>query len=540
MRLRDYQITCHDKVLEAWRSHVSALVVMPTGTGKTVLFAHVIKSRQPGRTMVLAHREELIWQARDKIVRATGLSCGVEMADMIAATNLFGRDEVVISTIQTQCSGGDKKRMERFDPFTFTTLIVDEGHHSPSPSYRSVLAWYRKNPELRVLGVTATPDRADQLALGEIFETVAFEYGMIDAINSGWLVNIAQHFAVVSGLDFSHLHTLAGDFNNGELKALMEIEENIQGVCQPTLEVMYGLDKDALAAMKPPEWGAYLRGLNVIPRRTIVFTASVAQAEACCNIFNRAVPGCAKWVCGETPKEKRRELLQEFATGKLSLVANCGVLTEGFDDPGVEIISMARPTKSRSLYAQMVGRATRPLPGLVDGLPTASERMAAIKASPKPFCRILDFVGNSGRHRLITCADILGGKSSPEAIQRAVEKTIAEGKPKLVLTTLSNAEKKIAEERQKAKEDAERQEEARKAALVAKSKFSMYEVDPFNGHGEKSSLSKDGHWQRPVSEKQKNVLRKAGYDPDKFHPNQIRAMVGRIIAGWNAKKDKAA
>src|SRR5207245_6000940 len=152
----------------------------------------------------------------------------------------------------------------------------------------------------------------------------------------------------------------AGDLNGSDLAMVMEAEQNIQGVCHPTLEVLYGLDPHSLDAIPVPEWGTFLGNAGRIPRRTIVFTASVAQAEACCNILNRAVSGLAEWVCGKTNKDLRRATLQRFASGQTPVVVNCGVLTEGFDNPAVEVIIMARPTKSRSLYCQMIGRSTRP------------------------------------------------------------------------------------------------------------------------------------------------------------------------------------
>src|SRR6185369_10554713 len=170
------------------------------------------------------------------------------------------------------------------------------------------------------------------------------------------------------------------------------------------------------------------------------FTASVVQAEACCNILNRAVPGMAEWVCGATEKKKRAEILERFAHGRTAVVCNCGVLTEGFDDPGVEVVIMGRPTKSRSLYSQMVGRSTRPLPGVVDGPETAEERRAAIAASAKPSCLVVDFVGNAGRHKLVTSADILGGKVSEAALELAMERALKAGGPVNMTEALNEAE----------------------------------------------------------------------------------------------------
>ena len=162
--MRPYQRDAHSAVRREWQNVRSTLVVMPTGTGKTILFAHLIRSCFPRRALVLAHREELIFQAADKIHKVTGFRCEVEMADYRAdmGTGLFGGPQVVVSTIQTQCSGADGSgRMTRFDPAMFGLLIVDEAHHATAATYRRVIEYYRQNPALKVLCVTATPDRAD-------------------------------------------------------------------------------------------------------------------------------------------------------------------------------------------------------------------------------------------------------------------------------------------------------------------------------------------------------------------------------------------
>ena len=166
--LRPYQSAASDAIFKEWQENDSTLVVIPTGGGKTILFADVIRRTFPRRALVIAHREELIFQARDKIQRVTGLHADVEMGEYRADGGLFRAAPVVVSTIQTQCSGGDGGgRMAKFDPQRFGVLIIDEAHHATSPTYRRVIDSYRTNPTLKVLGVTATPDRADEEALGQ-------------------------------------------------------------------------------------------------------------------------------------------------------------------------------------------------------------------------------------------------------------------------------------------------------------------------------------------------------------------------------------
>lgn len=557
MRLRDYQQKCHDRVFEEWKKFQSTLVVVPTGGGKTIIFAHIINTVQPKRAMVLAHRDELILQAKDKIETVTGLGVEIEKAELYANESLFHKMPVVVSSIQTQISGPkDNRRYTRFNPMDFGVLVCDEGHHAVSKSWREVISHYRKNPDLKVVAVTATPDRSDREALGQVFESVAFDYGILDAIRDGWLVDITQQFVSVAGLDYSHIRTTAGDLNEGDLAKVMESEENVQGICQPSMEVMYGLTPKTLSSIPVPQWRDYLVSLNKKPRRTVVFTVSVAQAEMCANIFSRAMDG-VEWVCGATNKDKRRGILSRFGNGETHVVVNCGVLLEGFDNPAVEVIVMARPTKSRALYAQAVGRSTRPLPGIVDGLETAEQRRTAIASSTKPFCRILDFVGNSGKHKLVTCADILGGKVSEEAIEVAKEKALKDGKPVKILVTLTNAQIELERKRQEAIEKARREKEARKAHLLAKVDHSIEDVNPF-GNAQKipvtARISRDG---REFSEPQARVLRKAGYDPSKLAYGQGKAMIGKFLSvptepmirvltkhgynttGWDRKKAKA-
>lgn len=505
---RDYQKECHDAVFNEWKSVRSTLVVSPTGSGKSCIFAMIAETVQPKRVMIIAHREELIWQAREKIKTVTGLGCDIEMGEIHSATNLFGKSPVVVSTIQTQNSNfGDRKRMGRFDPREFGVLIIDEAHHSTAISYRNLINYYQqKNPDVKVVGFSATPDRSDEIALGQVFETVAFDYEILDAINEGWLVPVDQQFVEIAGLDFSEMRTTAGDLNGADLAAVMESEKNLQGV-------------------------AYSSAQIIGDRRAIVFTASVKQAEVLSNIFNRHRDGAADWVCGMTNKEDRRAKLDRFKEGKIQIICNCGVLTEGFDDPGVQVIIMARPTKSRSLYAQMAGRSTRPLPGLVDGLADQDARKAAIASSSKPSCLIVDFVGNSGRHKLMTSADILGGKVSDEAVARAIVAAKAKGTPVRISEELLEAEaaiRKEAEERRLA-------EEARKNRLVAKVKYSTRQVNPFDIFQIAPARERGWDQGKVLSEKQKALLLKQGINPEEMPYVQARQVLNEMFRRWDKK-----
>ena len=473
--------------------------------GKTVVFSEIIRRAFPRRALVLAHREELVFQARDKVRTMTGWRVDVEMGEARAEMAcMFGGPRVVVSTIQTQAAGGDGGgRMSRFDPRLFGVVVIDEAHHAPASSYRKVLDWYGTNPDLRILGVTATPDRADEEALGQVFESVSFDYEVLDAIQDGWLVPITQQMVHVEGLDFSGCRTTSGDLNGADLAAVMEYEKNLHRVVAPAIEIAGN-------------------------RRTLVFCASVDHAERVCEMFNRHRDGMAAWVCGKTDKEERRKILSDFSTGRVQVVCNCGVLTEGFDNPGVEVVVMARPTKSRAIYAQMAGRGTRPADEIAHELndhESPEARRALIEASCKPSCLIVDFVGNSGRHKLMTSADILGGNMSEQARDMAVAKA-REGKPVRMNEALREAEDEIEADKQR--------EAARRARLTARAKYTAQKIDPFDVFQVHPVAERGWDRGKRLSDAQAAILRKQGIESDDMPYGQARQILNELFRRWDA------
>jgi superfamily II DNA or RNA helicase len=500
MILRPYQQTAVEATFDEWLEHDSTLLVMPTGCGKTVVFSEIIRRMQPARALILAHRSELISQAV-KHVEKIGLDAEVEMGDLWAGDHLWNQKQVVVSTVQTQIAGnGGAGRMARFDPNDFGVVICDEAHHFTAKSFMRVLDHYRQNPRLKILGVTATPDRADEQALGQVFQSVAYDYEILDAIVDGWLVPIEQQMVTIEDLDFSAIRTTAGDLNGADLALVMEAEKNLHGIVSASLDIIGG-------------------------RRTLVFAVTVKQAERYAEIFNRHKPGMADWVCGKTPKDQRHETFRKFRSGDTQVLVNVGVATEGYDNPAVEIIVQARPTKSRCLYSQMVGRATRPLPGLVDGLETPEERRASIANSDKPTMLVIDFVGNAGRHKLITTADILGGKVSDEAIERAVAKAKKAG------TALNMAEVVQAEERNI--EEQKRREAARRAKVVARATYSSRSINPFDALHLEPARERGWDKNKTLSEKQAALLRRQGIDPATMTYAQGRQVIAELFKRWD-------
>lgn len=510
LQLRDYQLRAVEGVFADWQTVPSTLVVSPTGTGKTILMCGVVRRAFPMRTMILAHRQELILQAADKVRRFVGLDVEIEMGEAKAAEGgLFGGAPVVVSSIQTQNAGGEGNgRMSRFDPSQFAVLIVDEAHHATADSYRRVIDYYRAgNPDIRILGVTATPDRADEQALGQVFDAVAFDYEILDAINDGWLVPVTQRTVEVNGLDFSGIRTTAGDLNGRDLAEVMEYEENLHRIATPTMEIA----------------GA---------RKALVFAASVAHAERLAEIFQRHGKK-ATWVCGTTPKDERAAMLADYAAGKYQIIVNVGCLTEGFDDPGVELVVIGRPTKSRALYAQMVGRGTRILPDVVEGvvnsqhwvLPTPELRRQAIAESRKPHVEVLDFAGNAGRHKLMTCADILGGKEADEVVERAAKKAREGGAPVDVREALDEAAREIDEER--------RREAARRARLTARATWEAQTVDPFDVLAIHPTRAKGWENGKQLTAKQADLLRKQGIEPEGKPYHECKQILDELFRRWD-------
>lgn len=501
VNLRDYQTACSDSVLKEFESVTSTLVVMPTGTGKTQVFCDVARRMLPLRTMIVAHREELIFQAHAR-AESFGLSADIEMADRTVQHSLFDKPQVVVSTVQTQTTGGSNQagRMHRFDPRDFGLLIVDESHRcGGTATYDRLLAHYRQNPSLKVLGVTATPDRTDEIALGSVFESVAYEYEILDAINDGWLVDIDQQMVVVRGLDFSGVRSSGRDLNEKDLARVLEDEDQLHRIASPAIELMGD-------------------------KRSLVFAASVKQAERLCEIFNRHAPGKFRFVYAGTPKEERRELIADYKSGKVQGVVNVGILTEGVDVPEIEVVVMARPTKSRIVFSQAIGRSLRPLPGVVDGLDTPEERRLAIANSAKPRALICDFVGNSGRHKLVHTGDILGGRVPDEIVEEFNRRAKKSGEALRVTDSFEDIRQEI--------EESKRRDEANRLAVRAKATYLTHSVSPFDAWDLTRPVRRGWHEGKRLSDKQTAILVKQGIDPAKMAYHEAKALIDEQFRRW--------
>lgn len=383
--LRYYQRDAEEKgwaVLQKRR----ALIVMATGLGKTQVFCALIRRAVDlgWNCLVITHRNELGDQARRRLEQMVGTHVEVEQGEWRASP----RARVVAASAASIMQQG---RLDRMGADRFQLIVVDEAHHYISPGFRRPLEFFKA----KVLGVTATPDRGDERAMGQVFEEVAYVMDITDGIDHGYLVPITGERILLSEMNLDAVGTSKDDLNQTQLDS--EVVKVTAAIVSETLR------------LQPT-------------RRCIGFFPGVKSAEFACLKFNEAEPGSTCFVSGDTDPDERKRIIRDFRAGKYLRLMNCNIATEGFDVPDVSLILQATPTKSRNKYAQQTGRGTRTLPGVVDHIPGIegkAARRAAIAASAKPVCYILDFVGNSSKHDLCTPEELLGGNYSELEVKQA-------------------------------------------------------------------------------------------------------------------------
>ncbi len=444
--LRPYQTSALEATRSQLKQYASTVVVLPTGLGKTVYAAKLISEWEQGNTLFLAHTRELIEQAADKLGHELGYKPVVEMNVQGAdPDSLWQGGLAVVGSVQSMYSD---RRLDKYKRHPFGLIVVDECHHSTASTYKKVVGFFQAiNPNIKVVGITATPNRSDGTALGLMFESVAYQMSINDAVNDGWLVPVLQEYIVVDSLSFDGIKTKKNEFGEadfaaGQLEELLVQEEMLHKMAVPAIE-------------------------KLGDRPALFFTASVRHAHELSAVLNRYKPNSSAAVDGTTPKEMRKDVIRDFSNGKTQFLCNCAVLTEGFDAPACAAIVMGRPTKSLSLYTQMLGRGLRPLPGIVDGIEESQERKLSILTSAKPSCFVLDFVGNSN-HKLASAYDVLGGNYDAETKELARK----EGQQKKdVSETMDQAAALLMIEREwKEREDIKAQEV----------RYGSHRVDPFD------------------------------------------------------------
>ncbi len=535
---RPYQSKCVESVRTAFETHQSVLAVMPTASGKSVVFSDLIHGIQPGRSLILANRGELLFQAARHVER-TGLTTSIEKADLAASTSPYDRTQVVIASVQTMISmDGIARRMHKWNPKDFSLIVCDEAHLFIAPSFRAILNYFKNgNPDIKIFGCTATPKRADSKAMGLVFEHCAYEYTIGEAINDGWLVPVSPLCLRVEGLDFSSIRPSSGDLNREDLAKVMEAEKPLYGIAQGTLEAVFSVEPNTLKDIPVEKWREFLMDGQTPPKTALVFTVSVKHSEMLSEIFNRVVPNLSNWISGKTREDDRAIINARFKSGLLPILVNCGTHTTGVDIPRAEII-VPKPTKSVTLALQMYGRGFRPPEvagrSIVDQYETAEERKFAISRSRKPKCIILDFHGVTGKHKLINPFDILGGDYSKATSELAVKKAIERGTPVNITEEMDKAQKeldlKIAESKLK--------NSNRKSNVIARASFAVSTTDMFNSAAS-SAMRMIPKAKKVVSEGMAKILRGAGHrDPYSLPYEEALRLVRKRFEQFNKWKKK--
>ena len=455
MQLRPYQEEARKAVEDQWMEGTKrTLLVLPTGTGKTIVFARIAEDmvRKGNHVLILAHRGELLQQAADKIKKTTGLGCSVEKAEESCLDSWF---RITVGSVQ---SLQREKRLAQFPEDYFQTIIIDEAHHAISAGYQTVLQHFH---EANVLGVTATPDRGDMRNLGEYFDNLAYEYSLPRAIKDGYLSPI-KALTVPLKLDITSVSIQSGDFAAGEIGTaldpyLSQIAEEMKNYCKN--------------------------------RKTVVFLPLIKTSQKFAEILNEAGFRAAE-VNGQS--DDREQVLQDFDAGHYDVLCNSMLLTEGWDCPSVDCVIVLRPTKVRSLYSQMVGRGTRLAPGKQDLL-------------------ILDFLWLTEKHELCHPANLVC--EDTEVAQQMTKN--AEEAPGIAMD-LEEAEQKasadVVQQREEALAEKLAEMRRRKKRLVDPLQFEMsIQAEDLSGY-----VPAFGWQQAPPSDKQLKALEKRGICPDEI------------------------
>lgn len=452
--LRPYQNEAKAAVLGQWEQGVQrTLLVLPTGCGKTIVFAKISEDcvKRGERVLILAHRGELLEQAADKIHKACNLNCAVEKAE---ETSLGSFWRITVGSVQTLMR---ESRLARFLPDYFDTIIIDEAHHAVSDSYQRILQHFSG---AKVLGVTATPDRGDMKNLGQVFDSLAYEYTLPRAIREGYLCPI-KALTIPLNLDLTGVSVQAGDFRAADLDTALE-------------PYLYQIADEMLR--------------NCSDRKTVVFLPLVKTSQKFRDILNERGFHAAE-VNGNS--DDRAEILRDFEAGKYNVLCNSMLLTEGWDCPSVDCVIVLRPTKVRGLYCQMVGRGTRLSPGKKDLL-------------------LLDFLWHTQRHELCRPAHLIC--ESDEVAQKMTENLAAAGCEMDITEAEAQAETDVVAQREEALAKQLSEMRKRKRALVDPLQFEMsIQAQDLSGY-----VPSFGWEMSPPSQKQLDALEKYG-----IYPNEI-------------------
>lgn len=452
MKLRPYQEEAKKAVQSEWEKGIrKTLLVLPTGTGKTIVFSKLIEDcvRDGERVLVLAHRGELLDQAADKLSKSTGLMCATEKADESCLVSWY---RVVVGSVQTLMR---EKRLAQFSKDYFDSIIIDEAHHCISDSYQRVLAHFNNS---KILGVTATPDRGDMKNLGEFFESLAYQYTLPKAIKDGFLTPI-KALTIPLKLDLTGVGQQAGDYKTSDLGTALE-------------PYLYQIAEEMRK--------------NCMDRKSVIFLPLIKTSQKFTEILNTKGFKAVE-VNGESTN--RAQILEDFDKGKYNVLCNSMLLTEGWDCPSVDCIVILRPTKIRSLYSQMVGRGTRLCPG-------------------KDHLLLLDFLWHTERHELCHPAHLIC--ENPEVAQKITENIEAAGCPVDIGEAEIKATEDVVSDREEALAKLLSEMKNRKRKLVDPLQFEM----SIQAEDLVDYIPNFGWEMGPPSSKQIQTLEKLGILPD--------------------------
>ena len=455
MELRPYQAEAKNAVFDEWENgNNKTLLVLPTGCGKTIVFAKITEDcvRNGERVLILAHRGELLEQAADKLMKATHLGCATEKADETCLGSWY---RIVVGSVQTMMR---EKRLKRFTHDYFDTIIIDEAHHCISDSYQNVLNYF---DNAKVLGVTATPDRGDMKNLGQFFDSLAYEYTLPRAIKEGYLSPI-KALTIPLKLDISGVGIQTGDFKASDIDTALD-------------PYLYSIADEMLNHCKD--------------RKTVVFLPLVKTSKKFRDILNSKGFRAAE-VNGES--RDRAEILADFDEGKYNVLCNSMLLTEGWDCPSVDCIVVLRPTKVRSLYSQMVGRGTRLCEGKTELL-------------------LLDFLWHTERHELCRPACLIcENKEVADKMTEKLEKSV--GCPVDLEEAEKSASEDVVQQREAALAKILNDMKKRKRKLVDPLQFELsIQSEDLSGY-----VPSFGWEMMPPTDKQKQTLEKYGIFPDEI------------------------
>jgi len=497
MNLRPYQKNAIEAIESGWMEYDKQLVVMPTGSGKTILFSHLAARKLPRKTLIIAHREELVSQAISKLRVATGIQASREMSNSHASLDA----NVVVASIQSLGN-----RLFKYPKDHFSLIVCDEAHHAVSESWIKVLYYF----QAKILGVTATPDRGDKKNLGKFFENVAYEISLVDLINDGYLSPIKVRTVPIK-IDLNNVKQSAGDYDSTSLGNT--IEPYFGGIINSIIE-------------------------HAPFRKILVFLPLIATSQKFTEMCNEAGID-AIHIDGYDPERKFK--LYNFSNGEHDMLCNAMLLTEGYDDPTIDCIVILRPTRSRPLYCQMVGRGTRVARGKSDLL-------------------ILDFLWSHEKLSLVKPSNLIASsQEQAQVMDKIAEERALSGRESQEVLDLQGLASEAQIKREEALQERIKSNSGRKGGVVDAVEFALkyhatdiadyqpamrwesQEITPkqkkilerakidtttVNGRGQASQLIDLIFRNQPIifaSDKQKNFVKRLGYEGDVTNLTQSEA-----------------